>query len=184
PCAFVSALRTGTHTGYDRLTIDFSNGGPSGAVELRPQSGTTFTQSPSGMTVTLNGKNGIMVVIHGADLHSSYSGSVDIVTGYATLVEVKRLEDFEGVVQLGLVDNHILLPVQTDQAKCCGDEIANRAHDPRRNHIVVSLVLLQHQPHGFDVVARVAPVSLRLQIAESKLVGFAGQDLPDAACDL
>ena len=46
-----SGLRTGTHTGYDRLTIDFSNGGPSGAVELKPQSGTTFTQSPSGMTV-------------------------------------------------------------------------------------------------------------------------------------
>jgi len=102
PVAFVSGLRTGTHAGYDRLTIDFSNGGPSGAVELRPQSGTTFTQSPSGMTVTLKGKNGIMVVIHGADLHSSYSGSVDIVTSYATLVEVKRLEDFEGVVQLGL----------------------------------------------------------------------------------
>ena len=102
PVAFVSGLRTGTHTGYDRLTIDFSHGGPSGAVELKPQSGTTFTQSPSGMTVTLKGKNGILVVIHGADLHSAYNGSVDIVTGYATLVEVKRTEDFEGVVQLGL----------------------------------------------------------------------------------
>jgi len=98
----VSDLRTGTHAGYDRLTIDFSNGGPSGAVELKPQSGTTFTQSPSGMSVTTRGRSGILVMIHGADLHSAYNGSVDIVTGYATLVEVKRVEDFEGVVQLGL----------------------------------------------------------------------------------
>jgi len=102
PVAFVSDLRSGTHAGYDRLTIDFSNGGPSGAVELKPQSGTTFTQSPSGMSVTTKGRSGILVVIHGADLHSAYNGSVDIVTGYATLVEVKRVEDFEGVVQLGL----------------------------------------------------------------------------------
>ncbi len=102
PVAFVSDLRIGTHAGYDRLTIDFSNGGPSGAVELKPQSGTTFTQSPSGMSVTTKGRSGILVVIHGADLHSAYNGSVDIVTGYATLVEVKRVEDFEGVVQLGL----------------------------------------------------------------------------------
>ena len=62
----------------------------------------TFTASPSGMSVTLKGSNGILVVIHGADLHSSYSGSLDIVTGYATMVEVRRLEDFEGVVQLGI----------------------------------------------------------------------------------
>ncbi len=102
PVANVSGLRTGTHTGYDRLTIDFSGGGPDGTVEVKPQGGTTFTASPSGMSVTLKGSNGILVVIHGADLHSSYSGSLDIVTGYATMVEVRRLEDFEGVVQLGI----------------------------------------------------------------------------------
>jgi len=102
PVGKVSGLRTGTHIGYDRLTIDFSGGGPDGTVEIKPQGGTTFTASPSGMSVTLKGSNGILVVIHGADLHSSYSGSLDIVTGYATMVEVRRLEDFEGVVQLGI----------------------------------------------------------------------------------
>jgi hypothetical protein len=102
PVAFISGLRTGSHAGYDRLTIDFSNGGPSGSVDLKPQSGTAFTSSPSGMSTTLKGSKGILVTVHGADLHSAYSGSLDIVTGYATLVEVKRVEDFEGVVQLGL----------------------------------------------------------------------------------
>ena len=72
------------------------------SIELRPQSGATFTNSPKGDQVTLMGKNGILVILHGADLHTSYSGSTDIKTGYATLVEVQRLEDFEGVVQLGL----------------------------------------------------------------------------------
>jgi hypothetical protein len=100
--AFISGLRPGSHAGYDRLTIDLSNGGPGGSVDLKPQSGTTFTSSPSGMSTTLKGTKGILVIIHGADLHSAYSGSLDIVTGYATLVEVKRVEDFEGVVQLGL----------------------------------------------------------------------------------
>jgi len=102
PVAFISDLRTGSHPGYDRLTITFNNGGPSGAVEVRTQGNTNYALSPSGMPVTLKGSRGIELVIHGADLHTSYNGSVDIVTGYATLVEVRRLEDFEGVVQLGL----------------------------------------------------------------------------------
>jgi hypothetical protein len=99
--AYIDALRTGTHPGYDRLTVEFQNGQPA-SIELRPQSGTTFNNSPKGDQVTLAGKNGILVVIHGADLHTSYSGSRDLKTGYATLVEVRPVEDFEGVVQLAL----------------------------------------------------------------------------------
>jgi hypothetical protein len=100
PVAFIDAVRTGTHPGYDRLTIEFKNG-QAGSTELRTQSGTTFTTS-RGDQVTLAGKNGILVVIHGADLHTNYNGSVDIKTGYASLSEIRRVEDFEGVVQLAL----------------------------------------------------------------------------------
>jgi hypothetical protein len=99
--AFIDALRTGTHPGYDRLTVEFKNGQASSS-ELRTQSGTTFTNSPRGDQVTLAGSNGILVVIHGADLHTSYTGSTDIETGYAALVEIRKVEDFEGVVQLAL----------------------------------------------------------------------------------
>jgi hypothetical protein len=99
--SYIDALRTGTHSGYDRVTIEFMNGQPS-EIDVQPQSGTSFTLSPRGQTVTLAGKNGILVTIHGADLHTSYSGSTDIKTGYATLVEVRSVQDFEGVVQLGL----------------------------------------------------------------------------------
>jgi hypothetical protein len=99
--AFIDAVRTGTHPGYDRLTIEFKNG-QAGSTELRTQSGTTFTNSPRGDQVTLAGKNGILVVIHGADLHTNYNGSSDIRTGYSSLVEIRKVEDFEGVVQLAL----------------------------------------------------------------------------------
>jgi len=102
PVAFVSDLRTGTHGTYDRITVEFANGVPHDVQVGAPSSGSSFTTSPKGDTVTLKGDHGILVVIHGADLHTSYSGSVDIVTGYATLAEVRRVEDFEGVVQLGL----------------------------------------------------------------------------------
>jgi hypothetical protein len=101
PVAFISAVRTGTHGAYDRLTVEFKNGQPT-TIELRTQAGTGFTNSPKGDQVTLAGRNGILVVIHGADLHTSYSGPTDIKTGYATLVEVRQVEDFEGVVQLAL----------------------------------------------------------------------------------
>jgi hypothetical protein len=98
---FINGVRTGTHAGYDRLTIEFKNGQP-GTTGLRTQSGTTFTNSPRGDQVTLAGQNGILVVINGADLHTSYNGSTDIKTGYATLVEVRKVEDFEGIVQFAL----------------------------------------------------------------------------------
>ena len=101
PVVYVSALRTGTHGSYDRLTIEFANGAPR-TVTVSGQNGTTFTLSPSGMTTTLRGQNGILITLQGTDLHTDYSGSIDIVTGYSGLVEVKRVQDFEGVVQIGL----------------------------------------------------------------------------------
>lgn len=80
----INALRTAAHAGYDRLTVQFSGGRP-GSVELRPQSGAGFTQGASGRPMTLAGTNGVLVVIHGADLHTGYHKSTDIKTGYRAL---------------------------------------------------------------------------------------------------
>ncbi len=101
PVAFIDAIRTGTHTGYDRLTVEFNNGAPA-SIDINPQSGTSFTLSPSGQTVAVAGNNGILVTIHGSDAHTSYTGSRDIKTGYSGLVEVRVVQDFEGVVQVGI----------------------------------------------------------------------------------
>lgn len=102
PVAFVTALRTGSHGSYDRITIEFGNGVPHDVQISAPSAGTTFTLSPSGQQATLKGDHGILVTIHGSDLHTSYTGSTDIVTGDPTIAEVRRVQDFEGVVQLGL----------------------------------------------------------------------------------
>jgi hypothetical protein len=99
--AFIDAIRTGAHTGYDRLTVEFNNGQPS-SIQLQPQADTVFTNSPSGQPVTLAGQNGILVTIHGADAHTDYSGPRDIKTGDRGLVEVRVVQDFEGTVQLAL----------------------------------------------------------------------------------
>jgi hypothetical protein len=99
--AFVDAVRTGAHTGYDRLTIQFQNGQP-GSIALTPLSGTTFLRSPRGDHVTLAGRNGILVTLFSADGHTAYSGPTDIKTGDSTLVEVREIQDFEGYVQYAL----------------------------------------------------------------------------------
>jgi hypothetical protein len=101
PVVYLSGLRPAAHGSYDRLVIDLSNGVPAN-VSIEVRTGTTFTLSPSGMPTTLKGKNSILITIHGADLHTAYSGSTDIVTNYPGLLEVKRIEDFEGVVQIAL----------------------------------------------------------------------------------
>jgi hypothetical protein len=101
PVVFVDGLRTGAHGTYDRLTVQFANGLPA-QVEISTQTGTAFTLSPSGLPARLKGANAVSVLIRGADLHSSYAGSTDIVTGYPGMAEVKRIEDYEGVVQLGI----------------------------------------------------------------------------------
>ena len=38
------------------------------------------------------------------------------------------------------------------------------------DHVVVGLVLLEHQPHRLDVVRRVSPVALGVEVAERELV--------------
>jgi hypothetical protein len=99
--AFVSAIRTGTHAGYDRVTIEFTNGPPI-RVDARAQIGSTFTQGPSGREITLAGHAGVLVTIHGADEHTNYSGPTDFKTNYPALKEARQVQDFEGTVQWAL----------------------------------------------------------------------------------
>jgi hypothetical protein len=99
--AEISDVRTGTHAGYDRLTIEFKNGQPN-SIEITPQTNTNFTNDPRGDTVKLVGQVGLRVVINTADAHIAYSGPKDIKTGYAGLMEVRQMGDYEGYVTYGL----------------------------------------------------------------------------------
>ena len=97
----ISDVKTGTHPGYDRITITFNNGAPAN-FEVRAQSNAKFTMGASGQSVTLLGDSGLLVVIRGADEHTSYSGPTDFKTGYSKLREARQVEDFEGTVQWAL----------------------------------------------------------------------------------
>jgi len=101
PVVFIDTVRTGTHSGYDRITIEFQNGWPS-KVDVTTQSNATFIQGASGQSVKLAGNAGLLIVIHGADEHTAYSGTTDFKTNYPVLLEARQMEDFEGTVQWGL----------------------------------------------------------------------------------
>jgi hypothetical protein len=107
PLALIDAVRTGTHPGYDRLTIEFKKG-ITGAIEIYPQMSTQFITDPKGDTVTLAGKYGLLIKLTGADNHTAFSGSTDIKTpSFPGILEVRRVGDFEGTVQwaVGLAAN-------------------------------------------------------------------------------
>jgi hypothetical protein len=100
PLALVDAVRPGTHAGYDRLTIEFMTGHPTDVL-VSQQGNATFTQGPSGQSVTLAGSAGILVTIQGTDEHTDYSGAIDFKTAYPVLLEARQVQDFEGTVQWG-----------------------------------------------------------------------------------
>src|SRR3546814_2973535 len=57
------------------------------------------------------------------------------------------------------------------------DELAYRRRHSGRQYIVVRSVLLQHQPHAFDIFAGMAPIALGIEIADIEhilLTGFDG----------
>ena len=103
--AYIDAVRTGTHSGYDQVTIQFSTAQPSD-VQIVPQSSATFTGAPSGQTITLAGNAGILITIKGADGHTQYTGATDFKTNYAVLSELRQVQDFEGTVQWALGLSH------------------------------------------------------------------------------
>ena len=70
----------------------------------------------------------------------------------------------------------VLLPVEPDVAEGELAELPHRVGLAGGDHVVVGLVLLEHQPHGLDVVAGEAPVALGVEVAEAQLVGQAELD--------
>ncbi|TME15982.1 MAG: hypothetical protein E6I70_13015 [Chloroflexi bacterium] len=95
----VTAVRVGQQSGYDRFVIEFD--GPVPSYQVSTQSSATFTEDASGRTVVLDGKDGVVVTIHGAN-DQGYSGSTDFKTGYPQLREARRTGSFEAVVHWGL----------------------------------------------------------------------------------
>ena len=77
-------------------------------------------------------------------------------------------------------DADMVLPMQPGMAERQFAEIADAVRLAGGDHVIVRLILLQHQPHGPHVVARVAPVALGVEVAELERFGEAELDARDA----
>mmetsp|Transcript_139532 Transcript_139532/g.339007 ORF Transcript_139532/g.339007 Transcript_139532/m.339007 type:complete len:356 (+) Transcript_139532:16-1083(+) len=73
---------------------------------------------------------------------------------------------------------------QADLAERVLHELAHGVRLAGGQHEVIRLVHLQHQPHPLDVVARVAPVALRVDVAQVQAVLQARLDARHGARDL
>jgi hypothetical protein len=97
----IDAVRVGTHTGYDRVTIEFQ-GGQAASIKLQPQAGTAFTRDGIGDTIHVAGKDGLLVSMFSTDAHTAYTGPMDVKTGFSGLLEVRLVGDYEGYVHWAL----------------------------------------------------------------------------------
>src|SRR5215467_4906750 len=103
--------------------------------------------------------------------------------------EIARIDGHQHLAALG-VDPLLLgsratpgdLPADLGEGEL--DELAHRMGLPGRDDVVVGLLLLQHDPHGLDIVARMAPVTLRIEIAQIKPLLIALVDGGHGAADL
>lgn len=96
----VTAVRVGQHAGYDRFVIEFGGAIPSYSVT--PQSGATFTRSPKGDRVTLEGTSGVLIVVHPVTNWTTYSEPIAFRPGYPALRQALLVENFEGYQQWAL----------------------------------------------------------------------------------
>src|SRR5437764_11138602 len=70
----------------------------------------------------------------------------------------------------GRVGAHVVVGVQPDLVERDIDEVAHAVRLTGRDHVVLRLALLEHEPHRLDVVLRVAPVALGIEVAEPQLL--------------
>jgi hypothetical protein len=95
----VTGVRVGAHPGYDRFVIEFSGGVPSYTVA--PQSDSRFTLTPKGVTVTLEGTNGVLITVQPMNW-TAYAGPTSLRPEFSYLREARLIQNFEGVQQWGL----------------------------------------------------------------------------------
>jgi hypothetical protein len=96
----VTTVRVGQQAGYDRFVIEFGGGVPSYTVTR--QQNATFTRSPKGDQVTLEGSAGVLVVVHSVNNWSTYSGPTAFRPLYPYLRQALQVENFEGYQQWAL----------------------------------------------------------------------------------
>jgi hypothetical protein len=89
----------GSHTGYDRLVLDFG-GDAVPPFTVTPQSNPVFPQDPSDVPVTLAGTSGVRVVLQSTVRASA--AVEDLRPRYPAIRQVRGIGDFEATVSYGV----------------------------------------------------------------------------------
>ncbi len=90
--------------------------------------------------------------------------------------------DLGGAFVAGVVFD-VIFPVEANAGEGVFDEFLNGVGLVRGDDIVVRLVLLEHEPHGFDIFGGVTPVALGVEVAEVEMLLLAELDGSDGAGD-
>ena len=97
--AQITDVRVGTHTGYDRVTFEFSGGIPQTVIDgvLPP-----FFADPSGLPLDVAGSAFLKVTMTGGttlmpDGSASYGGSTNVTPGLPQIVQLREGGDFEAI---------------------------------------------------------------------------------------
>jgi hypothetical protein len=96
--AYIGAVRVEAHSGYERLTMEFTNGRPRDVLLSVQPSSTFFPEGPDGKSFVLRGTAGAQVTIHGADGHTHYHGPTDVRTSSTGVLELRQMVDAQGTV--------------------------------------------------------------------------------------
>ena len=101
---YLTAVRTGEHSGYDRVVFQFSGTLPGYTAGRVP----AVSSDPKGTPVPLAGQSYLRVVFLGTSavcptpLHRTYSGPAVLTPYYPELLTVSAAGDFEGVLSFGI----------------------------------------------------------------------------------
>jgi hypothetical protein len=104
PGVYLTAVRAGQHSGYDRVVFQFSGGLPA----YRLAYVTSVVQDPKGTPVPLAGQAYLRVVFRGASgwcadpPHQTYPGPAVLTPYYPTLLVISAAGDFEGYLSFGV----------------------------------------------------------------------------------
>ena len=88
-----------------------------------------------------------------------------------------------GRAQIARVELHELFPIQFQVFEDVIQKLAAGVGPARGDHIVVGLLLLEHQPHGFDVFLGIAPITLGIQIAQFQRFLLSKMDFGNSISD-
>ena len=94
----VQDARAGQQSGFDRFVLEYK--GDVTSIKVSEVSGSTFTQDGSGQQVSLDGTQGLRVVITGFNVSST--SPTDLKPAFDQLREARQMGAFEGTITWGL----------------------------------------------------------------------------------